>query len=78
MYDENNRLSAVEIPDVGRVTVNSYKWNRPAKVTFPGGSQIDLSYEPLMRLKSKVVKDATQNILMNYGYEYSPNSNKYY
>ena len=28
-----------------------------------------------MRLKSKVVKDATQNILMNYGYEYSPSSN---
>jgi len=74
-YDGNNRLSAIDIPSVGRVTVNSYRWNRPDKVTLPGGSQINLSYDALMRLKSKVVKDATQNILMNYGYEYSPSSN---
>jgi len=47
-YDGNNRLIAVDIPSVGRVTVNSYRWNRPDKVTLPGGSQINFSYDALM------------------------------
>ena len=75
VYDENNRLSAVEIPEVGRVTVNSYSWNSPAKITLPGGSQINLIYDPLMRLKSKTVKSPNQSVIMSSGYEYSPVDN---
>ncbi len=26
-YDDNNRLSAIDIPDVGQVTYNQYHWN---------------------------------------------------
>lgn len=44
-YDNNNRLSAIDIPDVGRVTYNTYQWNSPAKITLPGGSQIELAYD---------------------------------
>ncbi|MEK8015524.1 MAG: RHS repeat-associated core domain-containing protein, partial [Candidatus Parabeggiatoa sp.] len=72
---ENNRLSAIDIPNAGRVTYNTYHWNRPAKITLPGGSQIDLAYDPLMRLLSKAVKDPAQQFLMDYEYEHSPANN---
>jgi len=74
-YDENNRLSAIDIPNAGRITYNTYHWNHPAKITLPGGSQIDLAYDPLMRLLSKTVKDPGQQSLMDYEYEYSPANN---
>jgi YD repeat-containing protein len=74
-YDENNRLTSVEIPDVGLVTVNGFEWNSPAKVTLPGGSQIDLGYDQLMRLESKVVKEPAESVVLNYGSSYSPTSN---
>jgi len=74
-YDENNRLSAIDIPNAGRITYNTYHWNHPAKITLPGGSQIDLTYDPLMRLLSKTVKDPSQQFLMDYEYEYSPTNN---
>jgi RHS repeat-associated protein len=74
-YDDNNRLSAIDIPDVGQVTYNTYQWNSVSKMTFPGGSQIDLAYDPLMRLTSQVVTAPLQNVLMNYKYEYSPVGN---
>jgi RHS repeat-associated protein len=71
-YDDNNRLSTIDIPNAGRVTYNQYQWNSLAKITLPGGSQIDLTYDPLMRLQSKVVKEPAQNVLMDYRYESSP------
>ncbi len=71
-YDDNNRLSAIDIPNAGRITYNQYHWNSPAKITLPGGSQVNLDYDPVMRLQSKVVKDPLKQVLMNYQYEYSP------
>jgi len=75
VYDENNRLVSVEIPDAGLVTVNGFEWNSPAKVTLPGGSEVDLGYDQLMRLESKVVKEPADGVVLDYGYEYSPTSN---
>jgi RHS repeat-associated protein len=75
LYDENNRLSTIDIPNAGRVTYNTYHWNRPAKITLPGGSQIEMAYDPLMRLVSKEVKDPAQQFQMDYEYEYSPANN---
>jgi len=62
-YDENNRLTWVEIPDVGLVTVNGFEWNSPARVTLPGGSEVDLGYDQLMRLESKVVKEPAESVV---------------
>jgi RHS repeat-associated protein len=74
-YDDNNRLSAIDIPEVGPVTYNTYKWNSVSKMTLPGGSQIELAYDPLMRLTKKVVTNPQQKVLMDYKYEYSPVDN---
>ena len=72
LYDENNRLEAIQIGNGSRLTVNKFHWNSPEKVTLPGGSQVDLSYDSLMRLKSHTVKDPMQSLLMDFRYEYSP------
>jgi len=74
-YDDNNRLSAIDIPNAGRVTYNTYKWNSPAKITLPGGSQIKLAYDPLMRLESQVTQDAAKNPITDVKYEHSPTDN---
>jgi RHS repeat-associated protein len=71
-YDSNNRLSAIDIPNAGRVTYNTYQWNSPAKITLPGGSQIELAYDPLMRLQSQVRQDAANNVITRADYEHSP------
>ncbi|TGO02096.1 hypothetical protein PN36_30560 [Candidatus Thiomargarita nelsonii] len=75
VYDENNRLVSVEIPDAGLVTVNGFEWNSPARVTLPGGSSLELDYDQLMRLESKVVKEPAEGVVLDYGYVYSPTSN---
>jgi RHS repeat-associated protein len=74
-YDSNNRFSAIEIPNVGRVTYNTYQWNSPTKITLPGGSQVDFSYDPLMRLKSKTSKYPEKQVITNDEYEHSPTDN---
>jgi len=37
-YDAANQLSGVNIPGKGLIAYIGYHWNRPAKITLPGGS----------------------------------------
>ena len=69
-YDANNQFLSVQIPEKGFITYNAYTWNRPSSVTYPGGTAREITYDPLMRINSILVKDPAQNILMNYGYTY--------
>ena len=68
-YD-NNRLTGVEIPDTGFITINEYTWNRPASVTLPGGSTRSYEYDALMRIKQITAKDPADNDILNYQYDY--------
>lgn len=70
LYDANNQLTGVQIPNLGFVTVGAYQWNRPTSITLPGGSTRQYQYDPLMRVKSIVAKDPGQNNLLNYQYTY--------
>jgi YD repeat-containing protein len=63
-YDDNNRISGFAIPGRGQITYNTYQWNSPTRMTLPGGSTTDYSYDPLMQLESIVAKDPGQNPLM--------------
>jgi len=74
-YDGNNNLKNVAIPDKGHIEYNSYKWNLPESVTYPGGSKKKLSYNSIMRLQSIRVNDPAQNILMNYDYTFDNKGN---
>jgi RHS repeat-associated protein len=75
LYDANNQLAGVQIPDSGFITVNAYHWNRPANMTLPGGSTKQFDYDPLMRVKEITARDPGQNILMNYQYTYDKMDN---
>ncbi len=74
-YDGNNNLKNVAIPDKGHIEYNSYKWNLPESVTYPGGTKKKLSYNSIMRLQSIRVNDPAQNILMNYDYTFDNKGN---
>ena len=52
LYDANNQLSGVQIPNVGFITISEYTWNRPKSMILPGGSTKEFAYDPLMRVKS--------------------------
>lgn len=70
-YDENNRLSSIGIQGHGQVTYNTYLWNSPTKITLPGGTTAEYTYDPLMQLKSIDLKDPSRNPVIAYAYEYS-------
>jgi RHS repeat-associated protein len=70
LYDSNNQLTGVQIPNVGMFSVNKYKWNRPAEETLPGGAKRLYQYDPLMRVQDIVSQDPGDNQQLNYGYTY--------
>jgi len=45
----NNRLTSVQIPDLGFITIGEYTWNRPAAMTYPGGSSKTFEYDDISR-----------------------------
>ena len=75
--DENNRLAGISIPGQGLVTYNYDRehWNSPAGKMLPGGSNQNYSYDPLMRVKSIMIKDPGQNTLMTRDYTHSAAGN---
>jgi YD repeat-containing protein len=60
-YDTGGRLAGVQIPDVGFVTIGNYTWNRPTRVTLPGGTEKEYEYDPLMRMKRITSRDPGNN-----------------
>ncbi len=70
-YDTNNQLSTVNFPTGhGNITINSYLWIVPSRITVPGGTQRTLQYDGLLRLKDLGVKDPGQSQVMGYQYGY--------
>ena len=70
LYDSNNQLTGVQIPNSGFITISEYTWNRPKSMMLPGGSTRQFEYDPLMRVKSITAKDPGQNVLLNYQYSH--------
>ena len=75
LYDANNQLTGVQVPNLGFITINEYSWNRPASMTLPGGTTKNFSYDPLMRIKQIETKDPGENVLLNYQYNYDKMDN---
>ncbi len=70
LYDANNQLAAVQIPNAGYITVSGYNWNRPASMMLPGGTTKQFTYDPMMRTTGIDVADPGQNEVLNYSYAY--------
>ena len=75
LYDVGNRLSQISIPNEGSVIYNSYQWNSPEKITYPGGLTRTISYDPIMRTKHINNSDSASNSLMDYDYGYDKAGN---
>lgn len=70
-YDQANRPAGLDLGPAGAVTVNSWQWNRPEKITLPGGSTLNYSYNPLQELTDITAKDPGANPVLQYQYAYS-------
>ena len=75
LYDSNNQLNGVQIPNAGFISISEYTWNRTASMTLPGGSTKQFDYDPLMRVKEITTKDPGQNVLLNFQYTYDKMDN---
>ena len=75
LFDANNQLSAVQIPDAGSVTVSEYTWNRPAVMMLPGGGTKIFSYDSLMRINQITSRDPAANEVLSYAYTYDAADN---
>ncbi len=68
LYDAAGQLSAVQIPDRGYITVNSYTWNRPDEVTLPNGGTKAYTYDPFMRMETLTATASGGSTIMEYAY----------
>lgn len=68
-YDQNNLLNSLQLPS-GALTVNSFNWLVPSKITLPGGSTQEYDYDPFLRPVGIVAKDPATNAVMDYAYSY--------
>ncbi|KAF4529273.1 hypothetical protein B566_EDAN017775 [Ephemera danica] len=59
----------------GTISMGHRHWGQPGKITYPGGSQRQNDYDPLLRLKQIQVKSAGQQPLMNWQYRFDAESN---
>jgi len=70
LYNSNNRLTGVQIPNKGFITIGDYTWNRPAAMTLPGGISKEFTYDPLMRITEMTSHDPGGNQILNSHYTY--------
>ena len=64
-YSLHGELESVTIPGEGTISVNQYKWTAPEKVTLPGGSTQNRSYDGLLNLEGFEVKTPGQETVLN-------------
>ena len=64
-YSAHGELETVAIPGEGTISVNQFKWTAPAKVTLPGGTVQERSYDGLLDLQSLKVKNTAQQTVLN-------------
>lgn len=74
-YDPAGKLLRIEVPGIGAVTVNAYQWTAPSRVTLPGGTVQQTTYDALLRPQTIRTEDPAQNALMNYVYAYDAAGN---
>ncbi|MGA1870214.1 MAG: RHS repeat-associated core domain-containing protein, partial [bacterium] len=64
----DGQLSTIHIAQVGDITFGDHRWLSPTSVDLPGGTVMNLEYDPLQRIKTIQSQDASNDILMDYHY----------
>ncbi|MEW8203091.1 MAG: RHS repeat-associated core domain-containing protein, partial [Candidatus Thiodiazotropha endolucinida] len=71
----NDQLNRIELPIEGSIIYNSYRWSKPTKIIYPGGSNRQTEYDDLLRPTRILTEDPGQNPLMDYQYNYDNTGN---
>ena len=74
-YDAVNNLQSISIPGEGSIQYTDYRWTRPGRVLYPGGTVRTLGYDGLLRSETIHVRNAANDVLMDYRYEYDAAGN---
>src|SRR6056297_2796954 len=75
LYNANNQLTGVQIPNKGFIAIGDYTWNRPVSMTLPGGTSKEFTYDPLMRITEMTSHDPGGNQILNSHYTYDKMDN---
>lgn len=70
-----DELTAIELPGTGTISIGNRNWGQPGQITYPGGSQRQNDYDPLLRLKQIQLKTAGQQTLLHRQYSFDAESN---
>ncbi len=74
-YDPAGKPLAVDLGAAGQVSYNSYSWNRPDRITLPGGATLNFHYDGLQQVTGITTKDPASNPVIDYGYTYTLGGN---
>jgi RHS repeat-associated protein len=69
-YDAAKNLQSIVIPNEGTIEYTDYRWTRPGRVNYPGGTVRTLTYDGLLRSETITVTNAAAETLMDYRYTY--------
>jgi len=69
-YSAHGVLQSVTIPGEGTLSVSSYHWMAPAKITLPGGTTQEQTYDGLLKQQSLTVKGPTQQLILQLDNRY--------
>ncbi|MCW5219954.1 RHS repeat-associated core domain-containing protein [Verminephrobacter aporrectodeae] len=64
-YSAHGELESVSIPGEGSISVNQFKWIAPAKLTLPGGSTEERTWDGLFNLEALKSRTPGQQITLN-------------
>lgn len=69
LYDGSSQPTQIQFP-AGAITINSYQWQAPTRVTLPGGTVRQHQYDNFLRLKATAVTDPFQNQAISHQYDH--------
>lgn len=69
-FDAANQFSSINLPGQGAITTNAYEWIAPTKITLPGGTTRELSYNGLLSIEAIQVKTPAQTVISELHYSY--------
>ena len=69
-YSQHGMLESVTIPGEGTISVNQFKWTAPEKITLPGGSTQNKTYDGVLNLESLKVNTPDQQTVLSLGNTY--------
>ncbi|MCF6256779.1 MAG: RHS domain-containing protein, partial [Gammaproteobacteria bacterium] len=69
-YDNARQLVSVSLPSHGAITTNHFKWWAPTKITLPGGTTRETTYNGLLNAENINVKDPATNTVAELQYSY--------